>query len=195
MPLWILVKNKELSPLDLNTPQWQDWARLMEKVQQGDMDAYGLLLSEISPLLFSYVRRRVFNPQQVEDVYQEVLMTFHKARHTYQPDRPFGPWFFAVARNAIFTALGKNRKFVEKEIAFEFLPETETAVPEEGLEDDLYHALRALPKTNRQAVEMLKLRGMDLESAARAVGISKVALKVRAHRGYVMLRKILVDRK
>jgi DNA-directed RNA polymerase specialized sigma24 family protein len=30
-----------------------------------------------------------------------------------------------------------------------------------------------------------------VESAARALGISKIALKVRAHRGYVQLRKIL----
>ncbi len=180
--------------MDLNDPQWQHWARLMARVQEGDGDAYERLLSEISPLLFAYVRRRVFNPQQVEDVYQEVLLTFHKARHTYQPDRPLGPWFFAVARNSILTALGKNRKFVEREIALENLPETPTEETDGGLEDSLYHALRALPKANRQAVEMLKLKGMDLESASKAIGISKVALKVRAHRGYVLLRKILLER-
>ena len=33
--------------------------------------------------------------------------------------------------------------------------------------------------------------GMDVETAARQLGISKVALKVRAHRGYERLRRIL----
>jgi RNA polymerase sigma-70 factor (ECF subfamily) len=105
-----------------------------------------------------------------------------------------GPWFFAVARNSILTALGKNRKFAEREIALENLPETPTEETDGGLEDSLYHALRALPKANRQAVEMLKLKGMDLENASKAIGISKSALKVRAHRGYVLLRKILLER-
>jgi hypothetical protein len=58
--------------LDFNDEQWRTWARLMEQIQEGDMEAYALLLSEISPLIFNYVRKRVFNPQQVEDVYQDV---------------------------------------------------------------------------------------------------------------------------
>jgi len=179
--------------LDFNDEKWRTWSRLMEQIQEGDMEAYALLLSEISPLIFNYVRKRVFNPSQVEDVYQDVLLTFHKARHTYQIDRPFSPWLFTVVRNAIWAAISKRHKVTEKELQLETLPETAVhARSEEGLEDDLREALDALPEANRQAVEMLKLQGMDLETAAKQLGISKVALKVRAHRGYEQLRKKLM---
>ena len=181
--------------MDFTAEHWKEWGRLMQQVQEGDTEAYARLLAEMSPLVFHYVRRRVFNPGQVEDIYQDVLLTFHRARHTYQPQRPFSPWLFAVLRNAIWKALGKRRKFLEKEIPLEDLPEEPAFTPTgEGLDDRLHQALDSLPPDQRRAVQMLKLEGKDVGSAAKELGISKVALKVRAHRGYVQLRKILAEK-
>jgi RNA polymerase sigma-70 factor (ECF subfamily) len=163
----------------------------MKKVQEGDAEAYRQFLDEIGPVLFNFVRRRVFNPEMVRDVYQEVLLTLHKARHTYEPSRPLGPWLFTVTRNSILDALGRNRKFVEREVPMEFLPEAGEMERDGSLDDGLYQALQALPEANREAVELLKLKGLSLEEAARKLGISVAALKVRAHRGYLQLRRLL----
>jgi RNA polymerase sigma-70 factor (ECF subfamily) len=74
----------------------------------------------------------------------------------------------------------------------EDFPETPALeAAEEGVDDRLHRALRSLPKDNRQAVELLKFKGMSLEAAAKKLGISTAALKVRAHRGYGLLRKFL----
>lgn len=181
--------------MDFKDKQWEEWGCLMREVQKGDTEAYTRLLSELSPLVFHYVRRRVFNPQHVDDVYQDVLLIFHRARHTYQPDRPFSPWLFAVLRNAIWKSLGKKRKFLEKEIPLEDLPEEPVFTQiGEGLDDRIHQALDSLPRDQRRAVVMLKLEGKDVGSAAKELGISKVALKVRAHRGYAQLRKILGEK-
>jgi RNA polymerase sigma-70 factor (ECF subfamily) len=174
-----------------NQAQWESWAELMVKVQQGDKAAYEQLLNELGPVLLGYVRKRVFNREIVQDVYQEVLLTFHKARHSYETDRPFGPWLFTVARNSMLDALAKNRRFVEREIAVEQLPETGTVEMDGSLGDDLDQALKALPPLNREAIELLKLKGLSLEEAAARLKITVSALKVRAHRGYRQLREIL----
>ena len=174
-----------------DTNPWQSWSQLMSKVQDGDAAAYRQLLDEIGPLLYNFVRKRVYNREMVEDVYQEVMMTFHKARHTYDTDRPLGPWLFAVARHTLLTTLGKNRKFAEKELPMEFLPDVAPEADDPGLSDDLYKALKSIPELNRRAVELLKIRGLSLEDAARELCVSVAALKVRAHRGYVFLRKAL----
>ncbi len=163
----------------------------MKKVQEGDQEAYRQFLDEIGPVLFNFVRRRVFNPEMVPDVYQEVLLTLHKARHTYETSRPLGPWLFTVARNSILDALGRNRKFAEREVPMETLPETGDLERDGSLDDQLYQALQSLPDSNREAVQLLKLRGLSLEEAARHLGISVAALKVRAHRGYLLLRDLL----
>jgi RNA polymerase sigma factor (sigma-70 family) len=175
--------------------QWESWSQLMAKIQEGDQEAYRQFLNEIGPLLFNYVKRRVFNPEMVSDVYQEVLLTLHKARFTYEPSRPLGPWLFTVARNSILDALGKNRKFAEREVPTETLPES-TAVEADGsLGDELHQALKSLSPIHREAVELLKIGGLSLEEAAQELKISVAALKVRAHRGYEQLRKLLVEKK
>jgi len=174
-----------------NQVQWESWAQLFKRAQGGDSEAYRQFLEEIGPILFSYVRRRVFNPEMVPDVYQEVLLTLHKARHAYEPSRPLGPWLFTVARNSILDALGKNRKFAEKEVQLEVLPDVGEMERDGSLDDQLYQGLQSLPELNRKAVELLKLKGLTLEEAAAQLGISVAALKVRAHRGYHQLRKLL----
>jgi RNA polymerase sigma factor (sigma-70 family) len=175
--------------------QWESWAALMARIQEGDEAAYRQFLNEIGPVLYSFVRRRVFNPEMVPDVYQEVLLTLHKARHTYEPSRPLGPWLFTVARNSVLDALGRNRKFAEREVPSEELPETIRVERDGSLDDELYAALQSLPELNRQAVELLKLQGRTLEEAARELGVSVAAVKVRAHRGYEQLRKMMLGKK
>jgi len=167
----------------------------MAKIQKGDEEAYCQFLNEIGPILFNFVRRRVFNREMVQDVYQEALLTLHKARFTYEPSRPLGPWLFTVARNSILDALGKNRKFAEREVPTDVLPETTKMEADGSLSDDLYQALNSLPELNRQAVELLKIRGLSLDDAAKELGISVAALKVRAHRGYEQLRKTMIGKK
>jgi len=178
--------------LDFTDEKWGKWSRLMKLVQEGDMDAYSCLLYEIGPLLFNYVRKRVYHPSQVDDVYQDALLTFHKARHTYQIDRPFGPWLFTVIRHAIWGSLERRHKVTDKELQFETIPEGPVPEGEENpLNGQLSEALKSLPEKTRRAVELLKIEGLDVRTAARELGISEIALRVRAHRGYAQLRKKL----
>src|SRR5215470_8037863 len=74
-------------------------ARLMQQLQQGDADACRELFDSIGPSLTYFLKRRVADPQELEDVYQEVFMAVFEARHTYEVGRPFEPWLFAIARN------------------------------------------------------------------------------------------------
>jgi RNA polymerase sigma-70 factor (ECF subfamily) len=168
---------------------------MLVKIQAGDNECYRQFLDEIGPVLFNFVRRRVFNQELVPDVYQEVLLTLHKARHSYEPGRPLGPWLFTVARNSMLDAMKRNRRFAEREVPTEDLPEPLREEKDDSLGDELHRALQALPEDNRVAVELLKIRGLSLEEAAAQLGIKVGALKVRAHRGYKELRKILTEKK
>jgi RNA polymerase sigma-70 factor (ECF subfamily) len=55
----------------------------------------------------------------------------------------------------------------------------------------LGEALAKLPRAQREAFAMLKLEGLSLEGAAERAGVSVGALKVRAHRAYKTLRKLI----
>src|SRR3546814_9058394 len=68
-------------------------ADLMRSAQDGDRTAYARLLGEVSPLLRQIVRRRYcfLQPSDIEDIVQEILLSLHVARATYDPQRPFLP--------------------------------------------------------------------------------------------------------
>ena len=76
----------------------RDRAVLMARVQDGDRECFRALLDDIGPMLTNFLRRRIADRGELEDVYQETLMAFFQARHTYDPSRPFKPWLSAIAK-------------------------------------------------------------------------------------------------
>ena len=171
----------------------------MRAAQEGDSDAYMRLLSEITPLLRRAVRqqRSFLQPSDIEDLVQDILLSLHAVRATYDPTRPFLPWLMAIARNRMADGARRHVRRAANEISVAEYPETFCDAPtnmhEDGYRDPeaLRRAIGKLPKGQRRAIEMLKLREMSLKEAASASGMSMVALKVAVHRGMHALRKVL----
>jgi RNA polymerase sigma-70 factor (ECF subfamily) len=174
--------------------RWRAWMTL---AQAGDAAAYEKLLLELLPHLRGFVRRRMTDTESAEDVVQNVLLSLHRARHTYRPERPFGPWLHAVARNAVVDQArsGARRQARERSLDEDGAPQPvapEPAPPPgSALSPELAGALAELPSAQRQAVSLIHLQGLSVAEAAARVGVSRGALKVRAHRGYKALRELL----
>ena len=162
----------------------------MAEVQRGDRAAYRALLDDIGPFVQQFVRRRVGDAEDAKDVYQDILMAVHRARHTYEPGRPFEPWLFAIARRVVGRRRGQRSLRDARELTVRVLPEV--AVEGEGaLKLELEQALRALSPDQREAFALLKLDGLSIERAAPRAGTTVGALKVRAHRAYRAFRRLL----
>ncbi len=67
------------------------WRSAMAAAQAGDATAYHELLKEILPVIRRQVNARLAGDPVAEDVVQNVLVSIHRARHTYRPERRFGP--------------------------------------------------------------------------------------------------------
>ena len=168
----------------------------MTAAQRGDSVAYEKLLAELLPYLRRFVGRRLIDAEAGDDVVQTVFLSIHRARHTYRSERPFGPWLHSVARNAVIDHVRAQARRGHRETSLEAegVPEpvaADAAAPPAGLSPELDRALEALPDSQREAVMLLHVEGLSVAEAASWVGISKSALKVRAHRGYRALRGLL----
>src|SRR5690349_16753943 len=86
-----------------NTERNQQFALLMRAAQAGDRESYARLLHELIPLLRRAVRRQraLLKPQDAEDLVQDILLSLHQARRSYDPARPFLPWLMAIVRNRV----------------------------------------------------------------------------------------------
>ncbi|WP_454743617.1 sigma-70 family RNA polymerase sigma factor [Cupriavidus necator] len=171
-----------------------DWSAAMVRAQSGDREAYRRLLEDITPYLRALAARHVSNRNDIEDTVQDVLLTVHAVRHTYDPARPFGPWLVAIANRRIMDGLRRRGRIQSHET----VPDdgVETFSPpganfQEEAEDAraVRDAVARLPAGQREAVRLLKLEEMSLKEAATASGTSVAALKVATHRALKTLRK------
>ena len=71
---------------------------MMAAAQTGDRVAYEKLLRECIPVIQHVARRQGVQPDAIDDVVQEVLLTVHRARQTYDPSRPFVAWLSTIAK-------------------------------------------------------------------------------------------------
>ena len=171
----------------------------MRAAQDGNSDAYLQLLSKVTPLLRRVVRRQrsFLQSSDVEDLVQDILLSLHTVRATYDPGRPFLPWLLAIARNRMADGARRHMRRAANEVAVAEYPETfsddraNTMDGGYGDPEALRKAIAELPGGQRQAIEMLKLHEMSLKEAASASGMSVAALKVAVHRGISTLRKML----
>lgn len=176
-----------------------DWSKLMAHVQAGDRDAYRRLLEAITPYLRALAGRHIGNRSDVEDTVQDILLTLHTVRQTYDPARPFGPWLITIANRRIVDGLRRQGRLGAHEAPLDPEHETfqaaEANLPEEAADvGTLRDAVEHLPAGQRDAIRMLKLEEMSLKEAAAASGMSVVALKVATHRALKNLRRLIEKR-
>jgi len=172
------------------------WGELLAAAQQGDAAAYRLFLVSVTPFVHALVRQRFWHADGTEDVVQDVLLTVHRIRHTYEPGRPVKPWLAAItARRAIDAARRRGRigaREVSDAITYETFADPEANKPHAG---DTARALQrmtgALSPAQQEALELVKLKEMSLTEASAVSGQSVASLKVNIHRAMKKMRLLL----
>jgi len=172
---------------------------LMRAAQRGDGAAYLELLRTITPQIRRVIQRQrgFAGSAAAEDLVQDVLLSLHAVRATYDPSRPFAPWLAAIVRHRLVDGArryartsGREMPFDEDDVTF-FELATNVSAEEPGDTQALRAAVRALPDGQRQAIELLKLEELSLKDAAAISGTSVGALKVATHRALATLRRTL----
>lgn len=174
---------------------------LMAAAQRGDRAAYETLLRDCVPFIAGVARRRGVPPDRRDDVVQETLLTIHRARATYDPQRSFDAWLRVIAERRAVDVLRQAHRHGARELhaplAYEGHADAGVNLAA-GLEHDekagwVRSAVAELPERQREAVHHLMLEENSLDDAAASTGRSKGSLKVNLHRALKALR-LKIDR-
>ena len=165
------------------------WAKWMAAAQAGDRAAYEELLRACIPLIKRVARSRGIEPNSLDDVVQETLLSIHQARHTYDPGRSIIAWLRMIAQRRAIDAL-RRRKLSAREVyapvAYENHPDERGNPKTFAIEvcDRAWvsAAVQSLPIRQREAVNLLVFQSRSLASAAIAAGCSPGSLRVSWHR-------------
>ncbi len=142
--------------------------------------------------LRTYVRRRLPDPVEAEDVLQEIFLKVHThLPRLRQPDRLL-PWLYRVARSTVVDHVRARRPSVEldEDLPAEALFEDD---PGAQIARGLTHMVDGLPAIYRDAIQLSEIEGWPQAEVARRLGLSVSGAKSRVQRGRQLLLKMLTD--
>ena len=175
-------------------PSEEQLARWMRAANRGDQVAYRQCLSALLPFLrvttIKMMARSGGNVADAEDIVQEVVLTIHLRRHTWDENARFIPWLYGIARHKTIDALRRRGRRMEVSIeGFEEIFEAPLA--QETVSDtDMAHYLGQLAEGQRNIVMAISIEGLSIQDAAQRLGISEGAARVTLHRGLKNLARL-----
>jgi len=165
------------------------------------------ILAEDRARLRDFIRQRVPNEADAEDLLQEVFYEAILAYRLAEPIERWTAWMFQVARNRIIdrfrkkrpssmdgassvTSLDGDRPFLE-----DILPSLEVgpdaAYARSVLLDELEEAIDALPEAQREVFIAHEIEGQSMNDIARRTGVSVNTALSRKHYAVTALRRRL----
>lgn len=163
---------------------------LMERYRDGDGAAFDELFRRYEQRAFAYFARRTRSRDRAQDLYQELFLRVHRARHAYDPARGFTPWFFQIAHRLLID--DERRAFRSHEVAFD---EHAAALSRHRSRDvvadrqQLARALSELSDGERTILLAAKGAGVGYAEIARRLGKSVDAVKKTASRTLQRLQR------
>ncbi len=114
-------------------------ARLMAAAQAGDAQAYVVLLEAVVPRVRGAVQRQrgFAGREDVEDLVQDVLLSLHVARATYDSARPFMPWLMAIVRHRLGDGARRYVRQAAHEVAVDDVAVTFANVATNTLDEEV----------------------------------------------------------
>jgi len=145
---------------NVNLDKYAELAALFRAGLAGDAASYNRFLQAVTPVMRRVAGRKL-PPADAEDALQEILISIHKARHTYDGTRPIMPWLLAIAQFRINDALrkayaGSRRESVNIDELAEVLADvTETQGSNESIEE----ILKDVPEREQRILTMMHVEG------------------------------------
>lgn len=136
-----------------------------------------------------FVRQRVADPHEADDVVQDTLLRAHESLHQLRADERLPAWLARIAAHRIVDLHRARRPTDELP---EDLPAPEPEHdPVQALAPCLPALVEQLPPTYREAVRLSELQELPQREVAQRLGLTLSGAKSRVQRGRVLLRALV----
>jgi RNA polymerase sigma-70 factor (ECF subfamily) len=185
-------------------------AELLERIRRDEPGAFDQLVDEYGGRILGFGMRMCGEREDAQDVVQETLIKAYEKLQELQHPRALRSWLYKVAANACLMKRRKGKYEPTTEIPLEELrpsrePEAEglkveipdpAELPDRELErqevrDRVRRAIAQLPPHYRIVVLMRDIEHLSTRETAEALGVAETAVKMRLHRGRLMVREEL----
>jgi RNA polymerase sigma-70 factor, ECF subfamily len=177
---------------------------LIAEFQKGNQQSFEELISRYSNKVFSLASRLTRNPEDAEEVLQDVFVTVHRKIAGFEGKSSFSSWLYRVTVNAAFMKLRKRKQ--DQTVPLEELVQQVHVVPalkspehayvdslsiRNEMMEALENAIRKLPDDYRPVFILRDVDGLTSREVSRILDLTVPAVKSRLHRSRLMLRRRL----
>lgn len=178
-------------------------ALLVARSREGCHDAYAELIDRHRERIFRFCLGWTGNPEDAEELCQDVFVRAYSALPRYQGEQHFAAWLFRIARNRCHDHhrsrahrdAAKNRPLESSGVVGFTAPglsPDETAADSEALAK-LRRAIASLPERLREVLVLCGVEGLSQEECAELLGCSRRAVEGRLYRARQELAALLGD--
>lgn len=181
----------------MRNSEQSDEETIIRKCLEGDADSYSLLVDRYKTMVYNVAYRMVGDEDIAKDLAQEGFIAAYNGLGQFRFGAKFSSWLYSIVLNKCRDHLRLTKPTVSTDDIAEVMPDRSTS-PEQAAaagqsKDILQQALGALPEDYREVLILKHIEELDYLEIAAITGTGITALKVRAHRGREMLRKILAE--
>ncbi len=189
--------------VDRNDPD----VALMLRVKEGDLSAYEMLVEQFKQPVMNLLHRLIGDPDEAEDIAQNVFLQVWKTRERYEPASKFTTWLFTIARNLGLNEIRRRARHPADSLdeprpdndgqPIRIVEDSTSSIPADAslsaeLRAKVEEALMDLPEKQRTALMLCRDGGVSYEEIAEVLGgISLTAVKSIIFRGRAVLKKRL----
>ncbi len=168
---------------------------LVRQAVDGNQQAFTRLYDEHFDKVYRYMRFRVSNQAEAEDLTQEVFLKALQAIGSYKwRDVPFASWLFRIAHNQVidhFRKQSKQKKAPLEEAAAVSMEDPVAMAEQKSEIEELTSAVKELPSAQQEVISLRFIAGLPIAEVARTLGKSEGTVKALQFNGTVSLRRIL----
>jgi RNA polymerase sigma-70 factor, ECF subfamily len=165
---------------------------LILDTRRGNLAAFGELVTRHQTSVFNVCYRILHERADAEDMSQETFIRAHTRLHSFDIERPFGPWIRRVAANVCLNHLESQKVTVElddeKDADESQSPQGRLEVRERS--EQIRAALASLPANYRAAIELRHYQEMSYDEIAAELKIPLSDVKSNLFRA----RKLLAEK-
>lgn len=166
------------------------------RVQQGDTQAFGILVKRYEQKIMRYARRFLFGQEDAQDATQEVFLKAYANIQSFNHAYKFSSWLYRIAHNEFINALKKKKRmpilFFDFDTIFPYLSSRDTAdsqANEKELKSLLDKHLRELSPKYREPLILYYFEEMNYKEIAEVLRIPIATVGVRLKRGKDLLKR------
>jgi RNA polymerase sigma-70 factor, ECF subfamily len=164
---------------------------LGERFRSGDTSAMTELYHRFAGAVTTVARSALWSDDLVADAVQQTFVKAWNARADFDPDRPFAPWLYAIARRVAIDIVRRERRRQGPEPVDADLAVLPADLSEVWEIYEVRAALDGLPVDEREVLRLHYFEGRTQVEIARMLGIPIGTVKSRSHRAHGRLGEAL----